>query len=292
VKNEKIGFLFLIPSLILLAGLGIFPIVYTLKTSLYYYPLSKPYIGKIFVGLGNYLTALKDPLFRESIYLTVFFVVIAVSLEFLLGISLALFLNWKNLYGRKFYRVIFLLPMFLAPTAIGITFRLMLHPDFGIVNYFLSLVGIKSVSWLGHPRNAMMSLIVADVWNWTPFMMILSLAGLQALPDELLEAAKIDGASAWKSFFYITIPFLKPIFFIQLLFRGIDAYRLFDTVYVLTGGGPGHSTELISMYIYRRGFNYLYVGYGSAMAIILLIIVVIFTLLLTRKRRESFNPFL
>ncbi|MBS7649707.1 sugar ABC transporter permease, partial [Candidatus Bathyarchaeota archaeon] len=184
---------------------------------------------------------------------TLKFVSIAVALEFTLGFILALILN-QDIRGGRIYRFICILPMMLMPTIIGFIWKFLYHGDIGLINYVLSFLGIQRRPWLGNADTAMYAIILTDVWQWTPFCFLVLLAGLQSLPIEPFEAAKIDGASRWLIFKNITIPLLKPSIIVALLFRTIDSFKIFDLIYVMTHGGPGNATMVMSLYIYRWAF--------------------------------------
>ena len=204
---------------------------------------------------------------------TVVYAAIALTFEFFIGLALALLLN-AQMRGRSVIRAVLLLPMMLPAVVVGVVWRLMLNSNFGAVNGTLKGIGINAdaLTWTASPKLAMASVIVADVWQWTPFMFLILLAGLQAIPQEPYEAALIDGASAWQTFRHVTLPLLKPAILIALLLRTMDLLRVFDQIFILTEGGPGFATETVSLYIYRTAFRFSNFGYAAAMSFVLLLI--------------------
>jgi multiple sugar transport system permease protein len=210
-----------------------------------------------------------------------------VTLEILIGFGLAMLLNNRRLVGRDLYLLVLLIPMLMPPITVGLIWRLLLHPELGIINYFLGLGGLPQPSWLGDPRLAMVTIIIVDIWHETSFVILILLAGLTSLPDELYEAAMIDGASGRQQFRYLTLPLMMPTLLVATLIRLIAALKTYDLVYILTRGGPGISTETVSYYIYRVAFVFLDMGTSAAMSFLLLILIVILTLVLMRVMRTS-----
>jgi multiple sugar transport system permease protein len=202
---------------------------------------------------------------------TFVYAVVALSCEFLLGLGLALLLNSK-LRGRGLFRASLLVPMMLPSVVVGVVWRLMLNPDFGAINGTLRRFGLstEALTWTASPKLAMLSVIAVDIWQWTPFVFLVLLAGLQAIPEEPYEAALIDGSSPLQTFRHVTLPLLKPSILIVLLLRTMDLLRVFDQIFILTEGGPGFATETISLYIYRTAFRFFDFGYAAAMSFVLL----------------------
>ncbi len=255
---------------VLIVILG-YPLGYALWISLTDYNLAN-LGGASFIGLGNYLALAQSEGFIVSLGNTLFFVGVAVPLELFFGIIIALTLN-KNVPFKNFFRSILLSPMFLAPVAVALMFRFMLNSEFGIISYFLNSMGLPSVAWFSEAPLAMLTIIAIDVWQWTPFVMIMVLAGLEALPDEPYEAAKIDGASGWQTFFRVTLPLVSPVLMIAVVIRMLDAFKVFAKVLAITQGGPGRSTETIGYFIYKVGFKFFRMGEGAAMGYTLLLII-------------------
>ena len=261
---------FLLPAYgAILAVVGI-PVVYSLYLSFHQWKLTTFQKGVPFVGLDNYARAIADDGFWHSLQLTIGFMVVALVVEVVLGIALAVLLD-QAFRGRRTVLILLLLPMFVTNVVIGLIWRILLSYDFGILNWLLSLVGIGKVAWLGDPGLALWSLVLLDVWNTTAFVALLVLAGLAAVPDEPRQAARVDGASSWQVFRLITLPLLKPVIFVAVVWRTIDLFRIFDVVYTLTGGGPYNATETISLYAYNQGFASFNLGFASAVSYLIIL---------------------
>lgn len=275
-------FLFLAPAIIIVFAVLIFPILFSLVVSTYNWPLSEGAGIRRFVGFGNYIALTQDSEFWNSLKLQLGFIFIAIPIELLFGFAAALLLN-REFFGARIVRSLLLLPVFFLPILSGMTWRFMLQPRYGPLNNLLIKLGAPEISWLGNPTTAYIAIIVQDVWRMWPFMFMLLYAGLTAIPQELLEAAEIDGAGFWKKLWSVIIPLLMPTILTSVLLRIIDALRVFSEVYVMTEGGPGSATMLFSLYTQRQAFGYQKVGMASAMAIFLLIISIVFALTLVRK---------
>ncbi|HYV13797.1 MAG TPA: sugar ABC transporter permease [Pyrinomonadaceae bacterium] len=258
--------LFLAPALAVLLALSIYPLIYSVTIS-----LQKETAAGITWGVGNFTRLFSDGFFWTAMVHTVIYATAALTCEFLLGLGLALLLN-NQIRGRSFFRASLLVPMMLPTVVVGVVWRLMLNPNFGAVNGTLKQFGIdtESLTWTASPKLAMLSVIAVDVWQWTPFVFLVLLAGLQAIPQEPYEAALIDGSSRWQTFRHVTLPLLKPSILIVLLLRTMDLLRVFDQIFILTEGGPGFATETISLYIYRAAFRFFDFGYAAAMSFVLL----------------------
>ncbi len=262
----------LLPTIVVLLVLTIYPMFYMLWTSLHSWNLTKPQYGYKFVGLQNFAKAFSDSRFLGSVVTSISFVLLAVSLELLLGLALALLLNRTRWYVAPM-RLALLLPMMVTPIVVGLIFLMMFNGTHGVFNFFLESLGFSKHAFLADPRTALLSIVVADVWQWTPFVMLIFMAGLASFSDEVVEAAKTDCVSWFQELWYITLPLLKPVILVALLIRTIDAFRLFDLVYVMTKGGPGTATETLTVYIYVQGFDKFEMGYASALAILMLVVV-------------------
>ncbi|MEM9048574.1 MAG: sugar ABC transporter permease [Pseudomonadota bacterium] len=228
-----------------------------------------------FVGLKNYITLWGDPNFHESLWVTLKFAFICVSVELVIGVGLALLLD-RELRGMSVLRTMFILPMMIAPVVVGLIWRYMYHPTVGIFNRTLEDLGLPKIDWLG--QNALTSVIIADIWQWTPFIFILSLAALQSLPRSALEAARIDGATAWQQVWHIKIPLMMPVLIVTALLRLIDAFKVLEVILVLTEGGPGLSTEILALRISRTATEFRELGVAAAMSNYLLILLLLLTL--------------
>lgn len=222
-----------------------------------------------FEGFRHFAAMPSDPLLRAGAGNTLQFALYAVAAEMAIGLVLALFVS-RATRGRVVYRTVFLLPVLLPGIVIGAIWKLMYNPDFGVINQLLGVVGIAGRDWLGDGTLALASVIAVDVWHWTPFVFLLLLAAIESLPSDVHEAALIDGAGTWQEFRHVTFPMLLPAFMVTLAFRLIVSFKVFDEVYLLTGGGPGTATEVVSFTIYRRFFTEDRMGYGSAISVTVL----------------------
>ncbi|MBI2895754.1 MAG: extracellular solute-binding protein [Deltaproteobacteria bacterium] len=268
-REARLAWAFLLPALLAIALVAIFPLVWTVWESLHGADLRMPWLGRPFVGLDNYLAALTEPRFLAAMGHTLFFTVSSVTLELVLGLVLALALN-LGYRGRGLVRAAVLVPWAIPTVVAALVWRFMFDGQSGIANAVLTSAGAidRPIAWFVHSTSAWVPVILADVWKTTPFVALLLLAGLQNIDESLYEAASIDGARAWQRFVHVTLPLLKPAILVALLFRTLDAFRVFDLVYVLTGGGPGTATEPIALYTFTSLLQNLRFGYGSALSVI------------------------
>ncbi len=266
MNRKEGGYRFVAPALVLLALITIYPAVYVLYLSLH----RKLLIFDIsrFIGFGNFLFLLRDDRFWNALKNTAYFTTVSVGLELILGLSIALLLN-RAFRLKGLVRAVVLIPWAIPTVVSARMWEWLYNTDFGLLNF---LLGAK-INWLGSPLWAIHAAILMDVWKTTPFVVILITAGLQVIPRELIQSAKIDGAGAWAIFRKITLPLLKPVILVVLIFRTLDAFRIFDAVYVLTGGGPANTTETLSIYAYKVLFQTLQFGYGSALAAVVFLCV-------------------
>lgn len=278
------AWMFIGPAAAVLVMMLIFPFSYTVYLSLFEWFAAGP--APRFVGLGNYLEIARDARFLNAAWHTLLYTGMAVGVEVVLGIAFALMLH-RNFFGRGAVRTIFLLPMVATPVAISLVWLLMFDPASGVLNYLLTSVGLPPSLWVNNAQLAIPGLVLVDVWQWTPLVMLIVLGGLTALPPEPFEAAMIDGASAWQTLIHLTLPLLRPYIVVAALFRGIDALKTFDTIYVITRGGPAFASETLNLYIYSSAFEYLHMGYSSAMLVVFFFIVLAMSLVLIRVRRRS-----
>ncbi len=284
-KNRWI--FFVAPTVFTLLCIVIFPLIFSLSLSLHDWNIFRQE-GWQWRGLGNYADILfLDPYFRQSLKVTGFFLLGTVPLQFILGLAVALILYRITHKIIGFLRTTLIVPAIMTPIVVGIIWRLMYNPDLGMLNYLLSLIGLPPVNWTGMPMSALPSVMMADIWEWTPFMALILLAGLQALPREPYEAAVVDGASNWQTFRYITLPLLSPVMLVAILIRLMDSFKTFDLIFVLTQGGPGMSTETMNYYTYRYGFKFFHMGYASALSWLLVIIVTVISIILVKTIRSS-----
>jgi ABC-type sugar transport system permease subunit len=251
--------------------IALFPLGWTVWESLHLHDLRMPWLGRPFVGLDNYLEAVGDQRFREALVHTLLFTVASVTLELALGCVLALAMN-RAFRGRGLVRAAILVPWAIPTVVAALIWRFMFDGDSGIVNAALASVGVTPPVWFVDRFAAWVPVVLGDVWKETPFVALLLLAGLQGIDPSLYEAARIDGASAWRQFRHITLPLLKPALLVALIFRTRDAFRVFDLVYVMTGGGPGTATEPIALYTFTSLLQNLRFGYGSALSVLVFLV--------------------
>lgn len=275
-----------VPALGVLISVAMFPFGYSLAISFGKWPRF-PGMPFQWVGGLNYLNALKDPTFLNSLVVTFKYLAWAVSLQLVIGFALALaLLNLPK--GRKIICSYLLIPSMLAPVVVGIIWLLIFSTHHGPLNVLLSKIGIEPIDWLGSTRRALSSIIIADVWQWTPFIMIILLSGLISLPITPFEAAKIDGASSRQTFFYITLPLLKPIILVAIILRLIDAVKIFGVVMVMTRGGPGGATKVITYYIYNQAFVYWSLSYAAAITFFIMAIMIAMVLVYFKTTRLGY----
>lgn len=272
-KEARLAWGLVLPAVLTIIMVALFPLVWTFWESLHLHDLRMPWLGRPFVGLSNYLEAFGDPRFRGALGHTAFFAVASVTLELVIGLWLALALN-RAFRFRGLVRAAVLVPWAIPTVVSALLWRFMFEGESGIVNAALVSLGIlgQPLVWLVDPKAAWVPIILADVWKTTPFVALLLLAGLQNIDSSLYEAARIDGASAWRQFRYVTLPLLKPALLVALIFRTLDAFRVFDLIYALTGGGPGTSTEPIALYTFNALLQNLQFGYGSALSVIVFVL--------------------
>ncbi|MEU8319196.1 sugar ABC transporter permease [Nonomuraea sp. NPDC048881] len=281
------AWLFLAPALLLLAGMLLYPILYTAWVSVSDFDLAS-FQPSGWVGWRHYEAVLRDPGFLDSLRVTGVYLVIALPLQMVLGFAIAFLLNvaWR---GRGVLRALFLIPMVVAPVVAGGVWRMLLDPLWGVVNYALGLVGAGPVEWIGDPTLAMVSLIVIDTWRWTPFVVLIASAGIMALPGDVYEAARSDGAGRWAILRRITLPLLVPVMAAAFVVRWLGAVKMFDIALAATRGGPGNATNVINLYIYEKGFRSLEFGSASSMATIVLVLTMLITFVLFRVTRRLEN---
>lgn len=273
LSDQAIKRLCLTPTLALLIGMNLFPLLWSLYLSFCDYSAlgGKP---PEWVGIDNYRSILNNERIWGYFQTTARFVILAVSIEFFLGFGLAMLFN-RTFAGRGLWLTLILLPMMLSPAVVGLFWKFMLDANFGLIPHLMSKVfGGAPAAWLTDPNKVMTALVLVDVWMWTPFMLLICLAGLAAVPKSLYEAASVDRASTMFKFFRITLPLIAPLLLMALLFRTMDAFKLFDLVFTLTSGGPGDASETASLYLYRVAFNQFSTGEACALAYVMLIVII------------------
>jgi multiple sugar transport system permease protein len=279
--------LWMLPAALLVLTVLLYPALRAVFLSLTHYSLSTGFETR-FAGVDNFRRILVDSRLHNSFWVTALFVVLSVALEFLLGLALALAAS-RLVRGRNAVRTLLLIPWTLPTAIVGVLWAWILNDQFGILNYVLAQTGLidSPVAWLAQPSTALASIIAADVWKTIPFVFLILLAGIQGIPQELYEAIAVDGGGAWATFRYVTWPHLLPFAFIALIFRIVQAFAIFDLVYVLTGGGPGGATETVSVYAYQTTMRYLDFSYGSAIVIILVLLLGLVALALGYFLKET-----
>jgi multiple sugar transport system permease protein len=277
------------PALLMMLLLSLLPLVNLFLTSFYNVTWTGGLPTWTPVGVANYNELAHDELLRAGLLNTLVFAIFAVGGQMLLGFVLAL-LCCRVTRGRILYRTIFILPILIPGIVVGAIWKLLLNFDFGLVNQLIELVGFDSMNWLGAKETALASVIFVDIWHWTPFCFLLFLAGLESLPQDVYEAAKIDGATIWQELRYVTLPMMLPTIMVTFAFRLVTAFKVFDEVYLLTGGGPGTSTEVLSFTLYQRFFRQDRTGYGASMSIFIIFVVCILLVMALSARRRVSAP--
>ena len=280
--DRALPYLLLAPAVLVVFAVLVYPLWDGLQASTQFYRFGRPVDD---IGLRNYTDLWSDPQFRNALWVTLKFVTLAVAIETALGLALALFCA-RELRGIRFLRTTLIVPMVITPVVVAIVFRLIYATDAGMLTVLSERVGGDPVQILSDPTKAFLGLVALDVWEWTPLMFLIILAGLQSLPVEPFEAAKVDGASAWRTFVDHTFPMLKPILAIAIVLRTIDAFGTFDQVFVLTRGGPGEATKLVSIFGYNAAFKFQQVGYASAMFVTIGLIVLAVAIAAVRVLRR------
>jgi multiple sugar transport system permease protein len=275
---------YLIPPILILFLINALPLIYTFYLSLHKWVLYRQKVPE-FVGLTNWIDMLKSGRFWHSLQVELLFVIGAVALEFVLGFAIALFLD-REMRARDLVRSLFLFPMVLPPIVAAFLWRFMLQADIGVINYFLRFVNLDR-AWLASSATALPTLIVVDIWQFTPFVILLLLAGLQQLPQDIYEAAEVDGAGVVQRFRYITFPLLTPTILIVLLLRTVEALKVFPTIYALTGGGPGQATEALNYLAFHLAFTQSRMGYGAALSSVILLLSIIIALVFIFLSRRA-----
>lgn len=277
--ESRYKYLFLYPGLFTLLAIIIFPLVFTFRLSCTGWDVMQPSLESI--GFDNFARVFQDARFWDSLATSGTIVLSVVAIQYIIGFSLALLL-WQDIERNRFFRVLFIIPMLTTPVIISIVWGTMFHESLGPINDLLAMLHLPTVPWLSEPIAALMSVIIVDVWQWTPFVCILLLAGLLSLPREPYEAAAMDGANRFQTFWHLTFPMIAPVTIGILIIRIIEASKIMETVYVLTSGGPGTSTETAPYYIFIRGLREFQIGYSAAMAVVYLLMMIVALTLIAR----------
>lgn len=274
------AYVFLAPAALVLLMVLTYPIVESIRLSFFEWQLRAIRQSPTFVGLRNYVELFSSANFRQSILVTIRFSLSVVIIELILGTLFALLLEGDDVKGLRIFRTLYVLPIMIAPVVVGIMWRFLYHPSYGKINWFLGLLGISPIGWLSDPGMAMYSIIIADVWQWTPFVFLLVLAGLQGVPKELMEASVVDGANYLQTLISIKLPYIFAILALTAVLRLIDSFRSLVVIFNMTFGGPGVSTEVLSLHLYKTAFTSQRLGLASAVAVVLLIVVFLFSAVL------------
>ena len=279
------SWIFMTPTTVFLVITALIPLLYSVYISFFKLKMNLPNATPTFVGFANYARMLPDKTLRVATSNTFKFAFISVTLELILGLLVAMAFCSDRRWARLGTSIL-LVPMIMAPVAIGTLWRMMLDGNTGVINYLLSFLGIESVNWLSNPKYAMPAVLFVNVWQLVPWVVIVAAAGLKALPGDCLEAALVDGASNRQIFWHIVLPMISPLLVIIYMLRFVDAFKVFDTVYTMTNGGPGTATEMLPNYIYKQGMKYFDVGYTAALAIAFVLVMSLFTAIFLRIRRR------
>jgi len=273
-RRDRIKHLLIAPPLIFFAVFAIFPLLFTLWVSLNFWPIGGEHR---FVALGNYQKIFTDISFLISLRNNILYPLIAVPLQYALGIGVALLIHQVT-RGQRLVRLICFMPMMMTPIVVGFIWNMLFYPTYGPIDFVLWKIGLPKVDWITNPAAAFISIIITDTWQWTPLIILIMLGGLRSLPHEPFESAVVDGASSWRIFWDMTFPMLLPYSVAAIVLRAIEAFKLFDIVFLMTGGGPGVSTSTISLIAYFTSFRTADMGVGAAMSILLLVIVIAFAM--------------
>ena len=277
-KRQRVAYLFLIPALVLFLLFIAYPVFNTIKTSFYSLRIQTIMQGGRFVGLQNYVKLIQDETMLTSLVFTVGFTLVSVVLETVLGMACALIMN-RTFKGLGFVRAMILVPWCIPTIVSGLMWSYMFSESFGVINQALKAVGLSPIMWVTGSKGAFASMIIADVWKTSPYMSLLLLSGLKTVPADIYEAASIDGAGKIQQFFFITLPVIKPVVLVSVMFRTIQSFRIYDLVKVLTDGGPNQATQSLTMYTMKQYFTFGDLGYGAALAVLTFVVSLIIAML-------------
>jgi multiple sugar transport system permease protein len=285
--DRNLKWIYTLPAVLFVLLMMVFPIIYTVRISFYEWSMSAT-TPPLFVGLANYIALFNDTRFWHAVGSTFYFTGAALVVEVVLGVAIAVLLS-RNFRGKNFVKTIFLLPMVATPVAMGLVWMLIYEPTIGVANQFLNALGFKPLLWLASENQVIPSLIIIDVWEWTPMIALIVMAGMATLPSDPYEAADVDGASAWRKFVSITLPLLRPTILVAAMLRLIDVLKTFDIIYATTQGGPNFASETLNLYGYVLGFQYFKLGMASSLLVLFFLLVMALTLFMIwmRKRLEA-----
>jgi len=277
--------LFPLPALVFVFLMMIFPLGFTLWNSFSGWSLTAGRPNTL-IGAQNYIQLLSDTRFWNAVLNTLYFTALAMAVELTLGVAIALLLDAKDYFGKRIVTSILLLPMMATPVAVAMVWLLMFEPTAGVINFLLDEMGLPEPLWIAGSNSVIPSLVLVDIWEWTPLITLITLAGLAGLPSEPFEAARVDGATYWQTLRRVTLPMLLPTISVAGLLRFIDCVKTFDIIYAMTGGGPGFSSETLNIYTYNQAFYYFNFGYASALLVVFFTLVTGISLLVTYSRRH------
>ena len=280
-SSARTAWLFILPAVLIMAAACLYPVVSAVRLGFYDWSMGTPWAQAKWSGWTSFEIVFTDPAMWRSLLTTLKFAAVSVSAEMFLGIALALALE-GNIRGMAFFRTLFILPMMVAPIAVGLTWRYLFDAQFGLINAVLAVFGVAAKGWLADETLAFAAIIISDIWQWTPFVFIMVIAGLANVDTSVLEAARIDGARWWTLTTRVKLPMIAHVLAITLVMRLIDAFRVLEVIYVLTFGGPGDSTEVLSLHIYKTAFIGQKLGAASAISVLLLVVVMVLTWLALR----------
>jgi multiple sugar transport system permease protein len=277
------------PAILVMAAACLYPVLTAFQLAGYKWEMGTAWASAQWVGWDNFVAAFGNSQVWSSLWTTLLFAAVCVTAEMILGIALALALE-RQVRGMAIFRTIFILPMMIAPIAVGLAWRYMFDAQFGLINAALGVIGIAPMTWLADPTLAFIAIVIADIWQWTPFVFIMMLAALAGVDNSVLEAARIDGARLWHQIFLVKLPMVMHVIAITLVMRLIDAFRVLEVIYVLTFGGPGNSTEILALHVYKTAFIGQQMGVAAAVSVLLLVVVAAlswFALRLSNPMKDS-----
>jgi len=283
--ERNLQILFPLPAIVFIALLMVFPILYTLYLSFTNWNLTSG-MEPAFVGLSSYLRVFSEPRFLQALGRTFTFTLFAVAIEVVLGVAIALILN-RAFVGKSIAKLLLLLPLVATPVAVGIVFNLFYDPTIGLLNFALNALGLPQGRWVSSENTVIASLVLVDVWQWTPMITLIVLAGLAGLSEEPVEAARVDGASEWQILSYVTIPMVMPVILTAMILRLIDALKTFDIIFAMTGGGPGYASETLNIMGFKYSFEYFRMGQSSVILVALFLVVLLCSLGIMKLRASS-----
>lgn len=283
--ERNLRILFPLPAIVFIGLMMVFPILYTVYLSFTNWNLTSG-MEPAFVGFDSYLSVLTEPRFLQALSRTFTFTSFAVAIEVVLGVTVAIILN-RAFVGRSLAKLLLLLPLVATPVAVGIVFNLFYDPTIGLLNFFFNSVGLPQGSWVSSEKTVIPALILVDVWQWTPMITLIVLAGLAGLSEEPIEAARVDGANEWQILRYVTIPMVMPVILTATILRLIDALKTFDIIFAMTGGGPGYASETLNIMGFKYSFEYFRIGQSSVILVALFLVVLLCSLGIMKLRAST-----